>query len=144
MLVRHVFEERGREVISVRPDTEVKTALALLVIHHIGSVPVLDEDGKLIGIFTERDVLHGDFGDSQQFHRRLIGEVMTPDPVTCSPDDDVAEVMEAMSRHRVGQMPVLVNGELIGVVSVGDLIKSLHDKLETENQHLTEYIHGPT
>jgi CBS domain-containing protein len=144
MLVRHVLEERGRQVISVRPETEVREALALLVIHHIGSVPVVDASGALIGIFTERDVLYGDFGDSEKFHRRLIGEVMTPNPVTCSPDDDVSDVMEAISRHRVGQMPVLENGELIGVVSVGDLIKSLQDRLETENQHLTTYIHGPT
>jgi CBS domain-containing protein len=144
MLVRHVLEERGREVISVRPETEVRAALALLVIHHIGSVPVLDPEGTLIGIFTERDVLYGDFGDSEKFHRRLIGEVMTRDPVTCGLDDDISEVMDAMSRHRVGQMPVLDDGVLIGVVSVGDLIKSLHEKLETENQHLTAYIHGPT
>jgi CBS domain-containing protein len=144
MLVRHVLEERGRQVVSVRPETEVREALALLVIHHIGSVPVVDPSGTLIGIFTERDVLYGDFGDSERFHRRLIGEVMTPEPITCSPDDDVSQVMDELARHRVGQMPVVENGALIGVVSVGDLIRSLHERLETENQHLTTYIHGPT
>jgi CBS domain-containing protein len=144
MLVRHVLDARGREVISVRPDAPVKQALALFVTHGIGSVPVVDPSGKVIGIFTERDVLYGDFGDSKQFHRRLIGEVMTRDPITCSPDDPVSEVMDEMSGHRVGQLPVVDNGELIGLVSVGDLIKSLHDQLETENQHLTAYIHGPS
>jgi len=143
MLVRHVLDERGRQVISVHPEAPVKQALALFVIHKIGSVPVVDPSGKLIGIFTERDVLYGDFGDSDQFHRRLIGEVMTRDPITCSPNDRVSEVMEEMSHHRVGQLPVVDDGVLIGLVSVGDLIKSLHEQLETENQHLTAYIHGP-
>jgi CBS domain-containing protein len=106
-------------------------------------VPVVDPSGELVGIFTERDVLYGDFGDSERFHRRLIGEVMTNDPITCGPDDLVSEVMDEMSRRRVGHLPVVDNGALIGMVSVGDLIKSLHDQLETENQHLTAYIHGP-
>jgi len=130
-------------VISVLPETSVREALALFVIHGIGSVPVVDPSERLIGIFTERDVLHGDFGDSDRFHRRLIGEVMTRDPITCSPDDAVDEVMDEMSQHRVGQLPVVSDGVLIGVVSVGDLIKSLYDQLEIENQHLTAYIHGP-
>ncbi len=143
MLVRHVLDARERKVISVRPETPVREALALFVVHGIGSVPVVDPSETLIGIFTERDVIYGDFGDSDRFHRRLIGEVMTRDPITCSPDDTVDEVMDEMSQHRVGQMPVVSDGVLIGVVSVGDLIKSLHDQLETENQHLTAYIHGP-
>ena len=143
MLVSHVLDARGRNVILVRPETPVREALALFVIHGIGSVPVVDPSERLIGIFTERDVLYGDFGDSDRFHRRRVGEVMTRDPITCSPDDPVDEVMEQMSQHRVGQMPVVSDGALIGVVSVGDLIKSLHDQLATENQHLTAYIHGP-
>jgi len=144
MLVRAVLDARGRQVISVRPEAPVKQALALFVIHRIGSVPVVDPRGELIGIFTERDVLYGDFDDSERFHRRLIGEVMTNDPITCGPDDPVSEVMGEMSRHRVGHLPVVDNGVLIGMVSVGDLIKSLHEQLETENQHLTAYIHGPS
>ena len=89
MLVRHVLRREGCEVISVRPEAPVKQALALFVIHRIGSVPVIDSSGELVGIFTERDVLYGDFGDSERFHRRLIGEVMTDDPITCGPDDPV-------------------------------------------------------
>ena len=142
MQVRHVLDARGRSVISVRPEAPVKEALALFVIHGIGSVPVVDPSGKLIGIFTERDVLYGDFGDSEHFHRRLIGEVMTHDPITCSADAPVSDVMDEMSHHRIGQVPVVDDGALIGMVSVGDLIKSLHEQLETENQHLTDYIHG--
>jgi CBS domain-containing protein len=143
MRVGHVLDARGRQVITVHPEAPVKHALALFVINAIGSVPVVDSSGKLVGIFTERDVLHGDFGDSKQFHQRLIGDVMTRDPITCNADDDVGTVMETMSSNRVGHLPVLAGGELVGMVSVGDLIKSLHEEAATENQHLTNYIHGP-
>jgi CBS domain-containing protein len=142
MQVRHVLNARGRPVISVSPESPVKEALALFVFHGIGSVPVVDDSGKLIGIFTERDVLYGDFGDSENFHQRLIGEVMTRDPITCSPESLVSEVMDLMSNHRVGQVPVVEEGVTLGLISTGDLIKSLHEQLETENQHLTDYIHG--
>jgi CBS domain-containing protein len=144
MQVSHVLDTKGRQVITIGPEAPVKQALALFVIHGIGSVPVVDSGGKLIGIFTKRDVLYGDFGDSKEFHQRLIGEVMTPDPITCGPADDVGAVMETMHCNRVGHMPVLKVAELIGMVSLGDLIKSLHEEAATENQHLTAYIHGPT
>jgi CBS domain-containing protein len=143
MLVRNVLDARGRPVISTGPNAPVRQAIALFVEHQIGSLPVVDSSGKLIGIFTERDVLYGDFLDSEQFHCRVIGEVMTGDPITCGPDDPISEVMDRMCSCRVGQMPVVHDGELIGLVSVGDLVRSLHDGLETENQHLTAYIHGP-
>jgi CBS domain-containing protein len=142
MLVRNVLDAKGRQLISIGPDASVRQAIALFVEHQIGSLPVVDSSGKLIGIFTERDVLYGDFTDSEQFHRRLIGEVMTGDPLTCDLDAPVSEVMARMAGCRVGQMPVVDDGELIGLVSVGDLIRSLHDGLETENQQLTAYIHG--
>jgi CBS domain-containing protein len=143
MLVRNFLDAKGRQVISIRPEATVKEALALFVENNIGSLPVVDASGKLIGIFTERDVLFGDRGDAEQFHRKRIKEVMTPDPITCSPDDAVHDVMGKMSRHHVGQLPVVDEGDLVGVVSVGDLIKSLYEQVEAENQHLTAYLYGP-
>jgi CBS domain-containing protein len=144
MRIGHVLDARGRQVISVRPETPVKHAVGLFVMHGIGSVPVVDSGGKLIGIFTERDVLYGDFHDCEKFHQRLISDVMTREPITCCADDDVGDIMEAMARQGIGQMPVVRSEELIGVVSLGDIIKSLHEEAATEAKHLTDYIHGPT
>jgi len=143
MLVRNVLEAKARRLISIGPEASVKQALALFVEHSIGSPPGIDNPGNLIGIFTERDVLYGDCHDPETFHRRPIREVMTPDPITCHLDDAVLEVMGKMSRHRVGQLPVLDAGRLVGLVSVGDLVKSLYDQAEAENQHLTAYLYGP-
>jgi CBS domain-containing protein len=143
MIVRDVLKSKGRRVIHISPTASVQEALGLLVEHNIGSLPVLDEAGRLVGIFTERDVLFGVHDDCESFHRKRIADVMTPDPVTCSPDDIVHDVMGKMSQYRVGQLPVMSEGRLVGVVSVGDLIKSMYERVEAENQHLLAYLYGP-
>ena len=145
MLIEHVLlDTTGRQVISLGPEATVREALFLMVQHKIGSLPVVDASGELMGIFTERDVLIGECGDTKRFHRQLLKEVMTPDPVSCSTNDSVHEAMDKMSRHNVGQMPVVGEGKLVGLVSVGDLIKSLYSQVEADNQHLMAYLHGPT
>ena len=85
MLVRDVLNDKGFGAIYIRRDATVKEALALLVPHNIGSLPVVDARGRLVGIFTERDVLHKAYEDYENLTRRRIEEVMTPDPITCTP-----------------------------------------------------------
>jgi CBS domain-containing protein len=143
MLIDHVLPETiERQVISIGPEATVREAVYLFVQHNIGSLPVVDAQGKLIGIFTERDVLFGECGDTEQFHRQVMKEVMTHDPISCSTNDSVHEAMDKMSRHHVGQLPVLDEGKLVGLVSAGDLIKSLYSQTEDEKQHLMAYVHG--
>jgi CBS domain-containing protein len=143
MLIDHVLPETsGRQVISIGPEATVREAVHLFVQHNIGSLPVVDAEGNLIGIFTERDVLFGECGDTKRFHRQLMKEVMTRDPISCGTNDSVHEAMDKMSRHHVGQMPVLDEGKLVGLVSAGDLIKSLYSQTEDEKQHLMAYLHG--
>ncbi len=143
MLVRDVLDAKGRRLISIGPGATVKEALALFVEHNIGSLPVVDASGKLIGIFTERDVLYGNHRDSEHFHRQFIREVMTPNPITCSPDDETHKVMGQLSQNHVGQLPVVEAGKPIGVVSVGDLIRSLYTQAEAANERLTACLYGP-
>lgn len=142
MLVRNVLQSKPRKLITIAPEATVKEALGLFVEHNIGSLPVVDSEGRLLGIFTERDVLFKVHEDPQQFARRTMSEVMTRQPMTCECDDVVHDVMGVLSRHRVGQLPVLENTRLVGVVSVGDLIKALFEQVEAENRHLLSYIYG--
>jgi CBS domain-containing protein len=142
MLVRDVLKAKGQRVISIGPEATVKAALALFVEHNIGSLPVVKASGQLIGIFSERDVLYGDHHDSERFHHRCIKEVMTSNPITCGPEDTLAEAMGKMARHHVGQLPVVDGSELVGLVSIGDLVKSLYEQLEAENRHLMDYLYG--
>ena len=143
MLIRTVLDQKARRLITIGPGATVREALGAFVEHNIGSLPVVNDSGKLVGIFTERDVLYGDNRDPERFHRQCIREVMTPSPITCSPDDAVHGVMGKMSQNKVGQLPVVEHGVVIGMVSVGDLIKSLYDQAEASNRHLTAFLYGP-
>jgi CBS domain-containing protein len=142
MLVRDVLVSKGRRVISIDPEATVSEAIAKLVQNNIGSLPVLNHEGHLIGIFSERDVLRIIHNRGEGFGRLRIADVMTGDPITCHLDDDVNEVMGKMSERHIAKVPVLSDSELVGIVSVGDVIKVMFDKVHTENQHLISYIHG--
>ena len=144
MIVRNVLgAKKSRKVIMMPVDATVSEALAKFVEHNIGSLPVVDGQGNLVGIFTERDVLFKAHEDPDRFPSRRMKDVMTPDPITCSPEDVVHDVMGLMSKYQVGQLPVVEDGKVMGVVSVGDLIKALFERVEAENRHLLTYIYGP-
>ncbi len=142
MLVRDVLESKGRRVISIDPEASIADAVAKLVQNNIGSLPVVDGAGKLVGVFSERDVLRVIHNRGEGFGRLRVVEVMTAGPITCSLEDDVNDVMGKMSERHIAKLPVVSNGQLVGVISVGDVIKVMYDKLHTENQHLISYIHG--
>lgn len=143
MQVHEVLKSKGRRLIAIGPDATVSQAIHRLVEHNIGSLPIVEDD-RLVGIFTERDVLRGVDRDCEGYGKLLVGEVMTRSPVVCTLDDDVQHVMGKMSEHQVGQLPVLdADRCVVGVVSVGDVIKVLYEQLAHENRHLLEYLYGP-
>jgi len=142
MQVRDVLKAKGGRIITIGLDATVRDAIARLVENNIGSLPVIGPDGKLVGIFSERDVLRGIHKSCEGFGPTRIADVMTPDPVTCKLDDEVDEVMGAMSARRIAKVPVLDGDRLVGIVSVGDVVKVMYDRVSSENQHLMTYIHG--
>ncbi len=142
MLVRDVLHSKGNRIVSIDPEATVHEAIARLVQNNIGSLPVVDHDGRLIGIFAERDVLRIIHNRGERFGRLRISEVMTPDPITCDILDDVNDVMGQMSEQRIAKVPVVHAGTLVGIISVGDVIKVMYENVSIENHHLLSYIHG--
>jgi CBS domain-containing protein len=142
MLVRDILHSKGNRVISIDLEATVHEAIAKLVQNNIGSLPVVDHEGRLVGIFAERDVLRLIHNRGDGFGRLSMAQVMTRDPVTCDILSDVNDVMGQMSERRIAKVPVLSDGQLAGIISVGDVIKIMYDKVATENQHLISYIHG--
>jgi len=142
MQVRDVLKGKGREVISIGPGASVADAISRMVQNDIGSLPVADPDGRLLGIISERDVLR--ILDERGIASResAVADVMTRNPICCDLDHDVEEVMGRMSEHRIGKLPVLCGPTLCGIVSVGDVIRVLYDRVRSENQHLMTYILG--
>lgn len=144
MQIKDVLLCKTRSLHTIRPDHTVADAIERLAAHNIGSLPVLDAEGSIVGIFTERDVLMGIHDHGNTFSAMKVEDVMTRRPVVCDLFDDVRRAMAKMSDHRVGQLPVLDDERrLVGVVSVGDLIKLLNERVEAENQHLLNYLYGP-
>jgi CBS domain-containing protein len=142
MLVKDVLEAKGRRIITIDREATVTEAIARLVQNNIGSLPVVTEGGQLIGIFSERDVLRVLHNRGEGSGRLRVADVMTKDPITCALEDDVDDVMGKMSARNIAKVPVLSGGQLVGVVSVGDVVKVLYDKVHAENLHLISYIHG--
>lgn len=143
MQIRNVLSDKDRSIITIGTGATVSEAVAELVRHNIGSLPVVDEAGALVGIFTERDVLRGLHEKGKEFCQESIGEVMTERVVSCSVVDEVHDAMGRMSEHRIGQLPVVdTDGRPVGLVSVGDLIRVLHEAAEEERKNLLNYVQG--
>ncbi|WP_159942744.1 MULTISPECIES: CBS domain-containing protein [unclassified Nocardiopsis] len=142
MLIAAILRTKGSEVVTVRPDTTVALLLTELSRHNVGAVAVT-EDGALVGIVSERDVVRGLDRHGPGLLTAPVSDIMTADVRTCAPGDTVEEVGEVMTRHRFRHVPVLSEGGLAGIVSIGDVVKSRLRVLEQDRAQLEAYIHGP-
>lgn len=132
MPVADILHHKGRHVSTVRSLDSVEAAIKKLYDESIGALVVVDRWGKLAGMFSERDVIHalGQHGaDALQYE---VHELMTPDVTTCSPEDRIDAVMQVMTAHRVRHLPVMEGSQLVGLVSIGDLVKHRLDEKEQE------------
>ncbi len=126
---------------TVRPDATVVELLGELAEHNVGALPVVD-GGNLIGIVSERDVVRRLHAGGAATLDARVADIMTTDVSTCSPSDDVGDVAAVMTSRRFRHLPVVVNGELAGIVSIGDMVKARIDLLESERAQLQRYIAG--
>ncbi|MGD1030127.1 MAG: CBS domain-containing protein [Opitutaceae bacterium] len=136
-----LLERKNSEVCSVSPAVTVAEAVAEMNRHRIGSVVVLD-GSRLAGIFTERDVLRRVVGAGVDPLKATVAEVMTADLVTVTPATTVDEAMEIFTEKRCRHLPVMDNGRLVGVLSIGDVTRWSVDSHRSEAEHLKNYIAG--
>jgi len=131
----------GASVISISPSDTVSDLVAILAEHRIGAVIVLD-GGDVAGIVSERDVVRrlGEVGAAVL--QAKVSELMTADVITCAPGDYVDAIAETMTEHRFRHLPVVDNGELVGVVSIGDVVKNRIRELEKDRSQLEQYVTG--
>lgn len=140
MFVSDILGQKGSRVVAVTPDETLASAIATLSARRIGAVLVLDRDKNLVGVLSERDILHAVARRAAEALALRVGEVMTTPVVTCDPDDTVEHVMELMTNGRFRHLPVVRRGDLLGVVSIGDVVKWRLDETRQEAEVLRQYI----
>ena len=142
MRISDVLRVKGDNVVTVTPETDVSRLVQVLAEHRIGAV-VVSADGRTVtGIVSERDIVRALAARGAAVLTETVGAIATSDVRTITPEASLAEVERLMTEGRFRHVPVMVNGELHGVVSIGDVVKKRIDELETERTELTGYITG--
>jgi len=142
MKISDVLGKKGSLVATVRPTTTINGALTELAEHNIGALIVTDADGTILGIVSERDIVRALPQRGPEVLEAEVSEIMTSPVVTANPHTDVVEAMRAMTDKRVRHLPVLDHDELVGIVSIGDIVKNRIDELQMTTDQLTHYITG--
>ncbi len=137
--VRNILQSKNEAIFTVPPDITVYRAIELMCQKNIGAI-IIEENGKLSGIFTERDYARKVVLKGKSSKATLIRELMTLDPFIVTPENTIEECMGLMNDKRIRHLPVIENGNLLGVISVGDLIRFIMEEQRTIIEHLENYI----
>ena len=141
-LVKHLLDAKGRNVISIAADASVFDAIKMMADESIGSLVVLDENDGLVGIVTERDYARKVIVKGRSSKGTRVADIMTADVLTTSCDDTVNSCMEIMTEKKMRHLPVVEDGRVIAMISIGDLVQAIIADQREEIEHLEHYISG--
>ncbi|MEQ8789821.1 MAG: CBS domain-containing protein [Pirellulaceae bacterium] len=139
MILRDILRTKGSSVHSIHPSATLAEVVNRLVEHNCGSL-VVCENEQMVGIITERDILRACAFNGGTLAEKLVRDSMTTNVTIGSPDDSIGDTMGLMTDRRIRHLPILEEGKLAGLISIGDVVKSQHDNLEVENHLLKNYI----
>lgn len=142
MKIKDILKTKGGEVITIEMEKTVHEAIKVLVKHNIGALLVLDKKETLVGIITERDILRECADRSGLLKKTKIKEVMTKDLIIGVLDDEIEYTMGIMTKNRIRHLPILDNNNIVGVISIGDVVKAQLHETEFDNRYLKQYIFG--
>lgn len=143
MRIAEVIRRKGADVITVAPDAGVAELVALLGEKKIGALVVSSDGGATVaGIVSERDVVARLASDGPAVLERTVADIMTVEVETCGPEDELESLARRMTDLRVRHLPVVVDGRLTAIVSIGDVVKNRLDELQDERDQLVTYVHG--
>jgi CBS domain-containing protein len=138
--IAELLRHKGSDVATVAPGLSVTGLLEDLARHNIGAVVVVGDGGKLVGIVSERDVVRRLNERGAELLRAPVSDIMTTEVVTCDPSEAVDNLAAIMTDRRIRHMPVVEDGRLVGIVSIGDVVKSRIQQLESHSEQLESYI----
>ncbi len=140
MIVKNILAGKGGNIVTIEPIANLAAAVKLLAEHRIGAVVVLGADRRISGILSERDVVRALAERGPTALNEPVSQIMTREVKTCSEDDAVESLMDQMTTGRFRHLPVVKEGKVIGIVSIGDVVKSRVEEIDHETKALRDYI----
>ncbi len=139
--IRELLKVKGNKVWSISLDTSVLEALQLMTDKKVGALLIV-EDGKIAGIISERDFVHGVAEKERCIVNTTVAEYMTPKVITITPEQTVEECMQLMTAQHIRHLPVVENDDLVGIISIGDIVKEIISNEKSRSDALENYIQG--
>ena len=140
MNVKTILATKGGDTVGIEPTADLTAAAKLLSTHRIGAVVIRGAGGRLAGILSERDIVRALSEHGAAALTLSVGQVMTRNVTTCGEDESIATIMEQMTAGKFRHMPVVSKGELVGLVSIGDVVKQRVEEIERESEAMRDYI----
>ncbi len=140
MIVKSIIDNKGRDVVTLEPGASLDTAAKLLAERRIGAVVVIGAEGRVVGILSERDIVRMIAERGTGAMQEQVAQVMTRKVVTCTLDESIHSIMERMTSGKFRHMPVIDQGRLAGIISIGDVVKHRIVEMEQESDALKSYI----
>jgi len=141
MKINDVIHAKSKQaVVTITPDATVRELIALLAEHNVGALVVSEDGERVAGIVSERDVVRRLHADAAVLDTP-VSEIMTAEVRTCAGDDGLTDLMQTMTEHRIRHVPVVADGRLTGIISIGDVVKNRIGELEFERDQLDHYVH---
>jgi CBS domain-containing protein len=140
MTVKTILSTKGSNVLSIEPTATLEAAVAMLAKHRVGALLVLGPDRRVIGILSERDIVRALAERGAGALKEPLAQSMTRKVVTCSQSETIGEIMERMTKGKFRHVPVVEQDQVVGVVSIGDVVKYRLQEMEHESEALRDYI----
>ncbi len=142
MKVKEILKQKGPEVFTIGEDKTIADAVRILSANNIGVLLVLNSEAKISGIISERDIIRSLAHDHENCLSKKVKDLMTKQIIVVEPDDELEYVEQIMTNNRVRHIPVIYNKILVGMISIGDIVKTRLQETEAENKYLKDYISG--
>jgi CBS domain-containing protein len=142
MLVSTLLESKSKEVITAKSTTTIDEAMELLIKHKISCLPILEDDGKLIGIISDKDIFKKVHETKGNYHSLKVRDVMSTDLIVGLPTDNLEYIAGIMDKNWIRHIPIVEGDNMVGLVSEGDIIKTMTQNQEIENRYLKMYLEG--
>lgn len=140
MTVRKILNLKGSGVVTIAPEKCLNEAISVMTKERIGALIVTGKQGEVLGVLSERDIVHLLANTDSSRFEKPVSSAMTTDVKACGPHDTIQQVMYVMTMGRFRHMPVVDGGKLAGVISIGDVVKHRLEEMERESEHLKQYI----